>query len=336
MKLTGKSTEQRNDRDIDLLAPFNKSRNLKKLDLSQFIIIKRIHRIQLSVKNKAGYYKSILDQFKSSFTLTRTIKTENRFIYEFSYMDMKIQLISHNINKKKHYYPYWFSIAIHDPDVLIQKKILRILRTALNNDEAAVSLSQVECALDICPLRRDELKYVFPILSHGLVLKHSRAKSSCVFKSTLYQGNKGDVRKGSKGLTCYMKEGLDCARIELRANKDFLERYGPTCLPVFTRDFNLRNHIEYRHDLNKEKINMIVNAITKKVSSKPSSELGQAILEVVYYRYICDSISEEDANYNFIDTSELKPVAAQIDFFRELKKEYGLTHQMSYFFPKNN
>lgn len=207
-----------------LLPHINISSLLNKLTPNPIIenvtVEQSIDRLCIAIKNKKGLFRSIKNSFKVEFKDQKCQrKAQGTLIYNHSYDNSKIRLIKYR-NK-----PYWFEISVSDPSKDVQLIIKKVLESieCLKSD---VSLHQIEFALDLYPLWRNSLDLLQESTRHHLVLNHSRIDSFRQIGETIYQGRKGNVRNGSKGLRCYCKEENNdhFLRIELQANRKMIRR----------------------------------------------------------------------------------------------------------------
>lgn len=327
---------------------FNKYINLKKYIINNYRVRKSIDRIQISIRNRVGVFEYIYYEFKKQFGFKRVkkVKAKKReglkTIYEFMYQKSKIEIITHppylDEKGEVYKYPEWFSVSIYDAYIPVQRIVRDIFR---RKRDIYVSLSQVEFAVDFFPKNKMNMTESLNILSYGLVLKHSRANSYNQCKTTGYQGREGYVREGSKGLRYYYKEELGCIRIELQANKGFLNNMGICSLPVTPEDINISDHVQCRDGFDESTFNKLADLIIKlklkayTITDSARSMRHLRMIESVVRESTLDAIREEDYPYSdAFDERGMMPVAVQIDVFKKLKKHFGLTHQVDYFFPK--
>lgn len=342
MDLQNNNKRDRSNRNPDLPLPFNKYNNFKDIPHIMHRVTKNIDRIQLSVKNRMRVFSNVLSEFKLHFQSHGTMKDKGgkRFIYNFMYCDMRIELFYHN--KKLKCPTFWFSISLHDPNEEVQMLVMNILNHVLGKDTLDIHKTQVEFATDFYPKRKKDIVRLHNAITHGLVLKNSRCKSYGIysseksyrrFKATEYQGHEGNVRNGSRGLRCYFKEDLRCIRVELCAYRDFLKSKGIRSLPIRANDIDPFDHIQYRDGLNAITLRRLVDLIMKR-SGAHRSIMAMRVKRRVIRNWIMRNIFIESTCFPEFNEWIMKPVAEQMSVFRELKKPFEITYSVGDFFPK--
>jgi hypothetical protein len=257
--------------------------------------------------------------------------------------------------------PSLFTIQICDPTPETQCRVLDALRSASlpeflsdhadslpfrTSSSVMVSFSEAEFALDFYPDRSSDLYRLLYALRNSVVLKHTRTRTFGCYGETFYQGLKGSVRAGSKGLRCYLTE-QKAIRVELQCNRSFLRRHRLT-LPISVDAVNVWDFIEFRRPA---EVDSLTNAVCKK--KRPHSRmwpehrrtayrdavrnvLMKQIHDAMVSKVISDDPMASDRTGEYPEYSfsiEDIPVSIQVDVFRDLKKQYHLTHQMGQFFP---
>ena len=141
-------------------------------------------------------------------------------------------------------------------------------------------------------------------------------------------------------MTCYAKEVEGCYRIELRANKALLKGMGFTIdsLPILSEDLNVLDYIDFRRGLDANSFRRLVRLVLKKHfpnSRRESrrSRMAAAVKMMCIERMILEHISVGSTVSSDLSEWTTKPVAQQMDYFKELKKKHGLTSQVNEFFP---
>ena len=298
-------------------------------------------------------YDEILHDFLSGFKTGQTykLKAKNLLIREFEYGGSRIQLLR--------YYPpspaTFFSVAICDAVNEVQDAVRDIIYSALPYHGAAterVKISQLEFALDFYPADPRDLGLLTRLLSYSTVLKYSRAGSFRSVKSTTYQGNKGDVRTGRKGLRIYPKpkNNSEYVRLELQCNRRMIRKHhiDLLTLPISPDHIDVLNHVDFRRGLDSESVDKLTTVvmhekfpvlkkgtIRTRFSSKRRIDRWK-----VRRRAFRSQVSRIAGDYSIMppipDLREDRPVAEQISKFKALKKSYGFNTLVNQVFPSCN
>ncbi len=317
-----------------LLPYINISSLLNKLTPTPFIenvtVEQSIDRICIAMKNKKGLFRLIKNLFKVEFKYQgcKKRKAQGTLIYNYSYDNVNIRLIKYR-NK-----PYWFEISVSDPSKDVQLIIKKVLEN-LECLKCEVSLHQIEFALDLYPFYRNSLYLLQESISHHLVLNHSRIDSFRQIGETIYQGRKGNVRNGSKGLRCYPKEEHSSCflRVELQANRKMIRRVGIdlNTLPIDPSHIDLFDYVSMRRGLDKDSLDKMCVAFRKKRLKMKSITLPPMSCRILEQGYKSRILSDLGENPLF-DKIEA-PVAVQISVFKVWKKKLGVSSQVDRFFP---
>jgi len=294
--------------------------------------IQRIDRIKLSVNSLC--YDICKISFDATFGCTPVRITKGKIIYNYIFNESQIQIVKYP--HKKQYDGYWFEISIHDPGESALKAVINIIEDALVENELSsnnVSLTQAEFAMDIKPLNPDRLYELKNIISDSIILKYSRASSHNIYKETTYLGKGGNVRKGSKGIRCYLKN--DFFRVELQTNRPFNRYYDINIYNIFTvlDNISLLYYFDLYKNINDKTINKIVDKIiTKKRPNIKNtlSKLGQRAFRSSIHSYVVKGIL---ASIDIV-RSDLNPVSRQMDHIKKVHSFYNITYHKNRLFQK--
>lgn len=299
-----------------------------------FSYINHVDRIQLSVQNRYNAYRVLKVLFSNEFGKPKILKTKpGRYVAEYLYGGKLIQLVYYNGKQ-------FFSVIIHDPDNTIQS-LIRDMLLSLNESigEPIAYISQIEFAWDFYP--DDPAKFVrlCEVVNQAIYLRHSRVGSYSQAETTCYQGKEGDVRKGTKGLRCYPKNGSngDFLRVELQANHYLIKRklkLDICSLPVDPSMVRFSDYFEFHMGYEGKELFLFArdldNKINKKRKVNNSKPLNpRSLAPVVRQMYLVRRLSGQ---WNHFGSAV--PVAQQISGYRAVKKEHHLAYQPNHFFPK--
>jgi hypothetical protein len=270
-----------------------------------------------------------------------------KVIDKFKYNENRIQLVRYIGENCSH----WFQLTIQDPDYRTQVVVLDILMSLSKNSNSRypliISLSQIEFALDFYPENKNDLDDLSSVLWHGIIRKYSRVGSFNKYEDTEYQGKLGNVRDGSKGLRCYIKNE-ELVRIELQCNKNFLrkKRMNIENMPINPEHIDIFEYIDWRHGLSSSAQSKLVSTLVRKRFKNIPYDERRSIsprkkkiyLNVLHSAYgaTVSRIANSDGTCSpafEMDPTD-RPVAEQISEFKKLKKKYRLTNQVNEFLPK--
>lgn len=262
----------------------------------------------------------VLNHFHSSCKYNKTIKKDGKLIHEYLQDKALIQVVQWRKDS------FYSSVFVHDPDIGVQGKIMQL------TDVIPVNLTLVEVAFDLIPDNLFDLYDLRRVLTEGIVLRHSRAGcyvnfSGLEYRGTEYIGNKGVVRKGSKGLRIYNKQqnGRHFLRMELQFNRDYIKRKSIT-LPVDPASFDLFDFVDYREPLDEDKL---LDVLRKKWRTPIKRAAHVEMLRSLEFSGIYSWILTQITFYR------LRPVCEQIGQFKQHLKRDNLAHRVNEFFPKS-
>lgn len=209
--------------------------------------IRSLDRIQLSIRNRGSNYDLILQAFRDSMTQTKESRKKHKKGYKVISI-FKRKGLSVYVT---YWGGYWFSVQVMNPDEDIQLFLRDLISQVL--PLKAVSLSQVEFALDFHPDDPSKVESLFTSLSQHAVLKRLRAGGATRYKGTFYQGRKGQVHSGSHGVRVYLKpeHGPRFVRVELEAHKNLLKRRGLDFqdIPLSPDDLDVLDYVVFRRKI---------------------------------------------------------------------------------------
>ncbi len=291
---------------------------------------RHIDRIQLSVK--ARFYDVVINGLEKSLCpLVQKYKYEKRQdIKKFRKKNIKINVIRYAGDRGHE--AQWFVINLFDPDEECQKLINTILAVPISLDCSAnriVSLSQIEFAFDFYCTDRKDQRLLLEAIQHTAVLTGMREGAYRKLESTVYQGNKGNVRTGSKGLTIYDKrtKTSSIVRMELRLNRPFLLRNGMNVdlLPLSPDLIDIFDYVTFKKGIDSQGLNRtvtkIVNQRLKHWETKPS-KIAQRTLRHCIQQSVVTALSAGNTGYPWCDPLDMKSVVEQRDYVKGLASKY--------------
>jgi hypothetical protein len=314
---------------LDQISPFNKSANYKNpVDTPDIINISHIaliDRIQLSLR--PHHNDSVLSDLNSMFRFTGTKRKPGRLIWKFVYRGRRIEFVKWFWKKGKPV--YYSSLISYQPDDEMQYIFLELLNTY------RMTLSQLEIAFDFYPKLLHDLYPLRRIITYGIILRHSRADFYSRYLDTEYMGKHGNKRKGSKGSTFYNKqhEGRKFVRIELLFNRGFIKRNGIS-LPVNVDDFNLFDFMDYRHPLDKKRLEELL--YKRQIKACPVEKAADVRIARELERETIRSHVDWVFMYGPSNLDGNPVVADQISNFKLYFENDNLANRVSEFFPKSN
>ena len=331
----------------------NMTNKLKNITINSHGVLEDIRpgidRITFSFKDYFNAFEEIQDRLEHAFTFTRCFKTERgSFIYKYTRGLSLILLEKRSRHDYTHRKPWhiWHTLTITNPTSALQLAIKEILIDVANNDNRKhiphqISLSQVEFSLDFYTTKETYLKPLSVLMGHHPVLRHTRGirRTFYNYKGTTYQGKEHNVRKGSKGTRKYLKNehDRDFVRLELQCNHSFLVNHSLTLndLPLKNDEVDVLDHIDLRYGLNDTTLDKLCKALSNKhYKCTRSVEFSDQIPKERFY-HIFKKLLELNACHDYLGLN-YTPVPEQIHYFKEQKRNTGITHQTDQFFPKMN
>jgi hypothetical protein len=307
----------------NMQGPFNNQRDSKETlysdDIIQFSHLRHIHRLQFTLRDNR-HSSAVMAQLMSLFEYLERIKDGEKTIYRFRHGPSRVEFCRWGRNGFNEY-----AVIVYEPDFEIQNLMLRIIQMY------PMTLSQVEVAFDFIADNPCDQYYLRKVMTDGIVLKYSRAGcylnySGTDFRTTEYIGKNHNVRKGSKGLRIYDKQqdGRRFLRMELQFNRPFIRDKGIS-LPVHADSFNLFDFIDYREELDEDRLLRVLLKKWRKPIERVADVKMLRSLEVsMVYSWILSVII-------YPSTS----VSDQISRFKENLKPDNLSHRVNEFFPKS-
>lgn len=260
----------------------NKAQNFPNFYSDIFIRepIQTIDRIQLSVDSRC--FSACLSLFKEEFGYRGQYSNDIGRTWEFYFDRCQIQLIKY-LSKEPNR-QMWFSIRLQDPSKLVQQKVREFLMMILDSlglDHERVSVTQVEFALDFIPSSPEFLLDLANCLQSSLTMRHARMSSCWVKETTMYIGKKGNVRNGTKGVRCYLKEG-NRVRVELQANKEFLKtkKIAIGNLPISNNFAKVFDHIRFYYPISRRELEKIITRTCPNLKNSRNT-LGLRVLGAI-------------------------------------------------------
>jgi len=336
--------------------PFNKYPSLKLLTpsytfLPDVIITgckNHIDRIQLSISSKMGsygYLRTILERDFIRISVKADKITNTRKIRCYQFPGSHLQLISYGSDKN-----YYLSVILQDPNPESQSLLRDILMTLPHSE---IYLHQIEFAWDFYVENKIQAKSLKWSIDHNIVLKYSQvdcySRSQCDSQiqnffskeRTCYQGNKGNVRNGAKGLRLYIKsDGTGSfVRVELQANSKWIKdklKLNIGNLPINHTHLDFSECFVFRKGLTTETIQKLTNRIFKnnrKESLLPMTDLARKARKAAERNLIVRQITNDGAAACY-EEYELPPVCKQISGFKKVKNKYGFSNQVNQYFPE--
>jgi hypothetical protein len=323
-----------------LPSPINNSSHLKNELASrehmEFRMVRQhVDRIQVSIKSKDKAYARMRDALNNRFEKAGVRSLKKRYVRKFKFGHVRFSLIYHRD------YPFWFTLSIFNATDDIQVLLKEIMH--LLNIAKYASVSQVEFALDLYPEIPWDL-YDIELFAKGLVLTHSRSDSFKRIGRTMYQGRRGTVRRGSKGIRCYPKVAKGFYRVELQANKGLLRKEGITfeSLPIRPSHISVFDHVQLRHGLDAASLPKLADLLAKRRLSRANygerkMRIAGATLSNAFESLIACAITEDGTRlYGDLNARSVKPVAKQINYFKKIKEQSCITNQIDEYFPKRS
>jgi hypothetical protein len=293
----------------------------------QIRVNQKIDRIQLSVDSRA--WDLCCEIFDDLFTVAQVnISDKNKIIRKYEVHNSTVQLVKYP--SKFDYSTMWFSLVIHDPSLLAQEKVLSIISEIMKTvgcGQESVSLSQVEIALDFCPINYKDYDNMQYLLTKSVNLNYSRSKSHRQYLTTKYIGLNGNIRNGSKGLRCYSKgDRIKFYRIELQLNRKHLREHSINfnCLPIYANVVDPFKYVKLYKQISNANINKLAKKITserQRKSPKPFSKMAFMVyLNVVRSEIIAGVSGINSAYYEDNDMQ----VFDQMDFISKIHSKYDI------------
>ena len=148
---------------------------------------------------------------------------EGSYRFKQSFMNSDNIVIELFYHPKKQYLPL-MQMKIHDPN----RELLELLHAIFRYHSIYFNLSDVEVTFDFYT---DDVVKLREYLKQHLFLRYQRS-NSFPYKTTFYTNN---IRKGSKGMRVYSRQGWNHARMELVMKSQLLKRLNLT-LPLHSID----------------------------------------------------------------------------------------------------
>ncbi|MBV5329977.1 MAG: hypothetical protein JZU65_20520 [Chlorobium sp.] len=180
-----------------------------------------------------------------------------------------------------------FYVDITDPSYKMQEELKSWFSDLLNAEDSGIKgilINQIEVSYDFFAKDKPALEQIQNYVDSHFIVKYSRAdakskRSSKNEDSTIsrtdYMGWKGNVRKGSKGSTGYIKKenGKEFFRYEMRFNRPNLKKnkISYTMMPFKPQNFQVFNYIDILGDFSDNGIKNVARSILRKKGIKEPS-----------------------------------------------------------------
>lgn len=225
----------------------------------------------------------------------------------------------------------WAYVSVSDPNDAVQAKIKQLcwyLGGTKGWPNAVVK--EIEVAVDLFTDSESHAEQLWRYLGKHLFTIGSRPNSYNRVKSTRYVGRNGNIRNGSHGTRCYVKEinGRYACRLEAQYNRPFLIKHKITheSLPIKPESLPVLDKLVFLHSFTDRGVKNYAKGILRKRGVMPTDSTYRTELrkEEAYVRHFVLG-GKRGAD---------QAVHKQIAALKELNKEHGLSINVRAYFEE--
>ncbi len=270
--------------------------------------------------NECNYIKEkFLTKYRHHTFETKSKKEKNTFT-------VKIGLCNNDVFERIY-------LEAYHPNTETQEYFKNLLLQISNGSVTGflgIIIQQVEVSYDIFCVDEADVHKVKIFIGRHVVCKHARSDSYNTFKSTYYIGNHGNIRKGIKGVRCYLKPKFGTkqfARFEMQFNRGYNLKHDITLhsLPLNPLSFHILDHVEILDSFSATGIRNLSRSILRKQGIVPSCN--------DFNRQLNRVIKEVKASVISGSRGPTTKVHRQIAELNLLKEKYQLSVNCKQYFP---